>query len=534
SSKITGAQTGPALCTDLCFRKLQKLRSGYKDLVAGNLVFKDLVKGGFLEYLDVNEENDSNIALYEADIGPSTTHLEIEPFTLLGVCAGLIPYPHHNQSPRNTYQCAMGKQAMGTIALNQKNRIDTLMYNLVYPMRPMVKSRTIELILYQDLPAGQNAIVAVMSYSGYDIEDAIILNNASLDRGYGRCLVYRNQKCALKRYANQTSDRVLGPLVDAETKKPIFRHESLDQDGICATGSRMFNKQVLINKCMPTVTRDPLTEPGLVRPNQPAEFRETPITYKGPIPSYIEKVMLTCDGNDATLIKILLRQTRRPELGDKFSSRHGQKGVTGLIVQQEDMPFNDQGICPDMIMNPHGFPSRMTVGKLMELLGGKAGVLKGKFHYGTAFGGSKVKDISEELIEAGYNYQGKDTLTSGITGESLQAYIYHGPVYYQKLKHMVIDKMHGRSTGPRAVLTRQPTEGRSSMLLVERLMISSDAFNVEVCGGCGLLAYSGWCHSCQTSSGVSAIRIPYACKLLFQELQSMNIVPRLKLEKYCQ
>jgi len=523
-----------------------------QDLIEGKLVFNDFIKKGLIEYLDVNEENDSSIALYDADINSGTTHMEIEPFTLLGVCAGLIPYPHHNQSPRNTYQCAMGKQAMGTIALNQKNRIDTLMYNLVYPMRPMVKSRTIELIHFEDLPAGQNAIVAVMSYSGYDIEDAIILNKASLDRGYGRCLVYRNQKCNLKRYANQTSDRVLGPMVDAETKKPIFRHESLDGDGICAAGARVKNKQVLINKCMPTVTRDPLSEPGIPRPNQ-AEYRETPITYKGPVDSYIEKVMLTCDGNDATLIKILLRQTRRPELGDKFSSRHGQKGVTGLIVQQEDMPYNDQGICPDMIMNPHGFPSRMTVGKLMELLGGKAGLLKGKFHYGTAFGGSKVKDICEELIESGFNYQGKDCLTSGITGESLQAYIYHGPVYYQKLKHMVLDKMHGRSTGPRAVLTRQPTEGRSrdgglrlgemerdcliaygaSMLLVERLMISSDAFNVEVCGLCGLLAYSGWCHPCQSSRHVSAIRIPYACKLLFQELQSMNIVPRLKLEKMC-
>lgn len=524
-----------------------------QDLIEGKLVFKNFVKSGLIEYLDVNEENDSSIALYEADIDLSTTHLEIEPFTLLGVCAGLIPYPHHNQSPRNTYQCAMGKQAMGTIALNQKNRIDTLMYNLVYPMRPMVKSRTIELIHFEDMPAGQNAIVAVMSYSGYDIEDATVLNRASLDRGYGRCLVYRNQKCNLKRYANQTSDRVMGPLVDAETKKPIFRHEALDLDGICASGSRVSNKQVLINKCMPTVTRDPLSEPGVVRPNQ-AEYRDTPITYKGPMPCFIEKVMLTCDGNDATLIKILLRQTRRPELGDKFSSRHGQKGVTGLIVQQEDMPYNDQGICPDVIMNPHGFPSRMTVGKLMELLGGKAGVLQGKFHYGTAFGGSKLKDISEELIEKGYNYQGKDVLTSGITGESMQAYIYHGPVYYQKLKHMVLDKMHGRSVGPRAVLTRQPTEGRSrdgglrlgemerdcliaygaSMLLVERLMISSDAFNVEVCGKCGLLAYSGWCHPCQSSLHVSAIRIPYACKLLFQELQSMNIVPRLKLEKYCQ
>ena len=514
--------------------------------------FNDFVERGLVEYLDVNEENDSYIAMYEREIHAETTHLEIEPFTLLGAVAGLIPYPHHNQSPRNTYQCAMGKQAMGTIAYNQKKRIDTLMYNLVYPMRPMVKSRTIELIHFEKLPAGQNAIVAVMSYSGYDIEDAIVLNRSSLDRGYGRCLVYRNNKCSLKKYANQTSDRIMGPLVDAETKLPIFKHAAIDLDGIAATGSRVQSRQVLVNKSMPAVTRDPIGGEGGAPGLPQTEFKDTPIGYKGPKPSYIENVMLTSTPDADSLIKILLRQTRRPELGDKFSSRHGQKGVTGLIVQQEDMPFNDQGICPDMIMNPHGFPSRMTVGKLMELLGGKAGVLKGKFHYGTAFGGSKVADISQELIECGFNYQGKDTLTSGITGESLQAYIYQGPVYYQKLKHMVIDKMHGRSTGPRATLTRQPTEGRSrdgglrlgemerdcliaygaSMLLVERLMISSDEFTSDVCNTCGLLAYSGWCHTCQSSAKVSSIRIPYACKLLFQELQSMNIVPRLKLEKY--
>ena len=227
---------------------------------------------------------------------------------------------------------------------------------------------------------------------------------------------------------------------------------------------------------------------------------------------YAEKVLVTSNSEESYLIKILLRDTRCPEIGDKFSSRHGQKGVCSLIVQQEDMPFSDLGISPDIIMNPHGFPSRMTVGKLIELLAGKAGVLDGQFHYGTAFGGDKVADVSADLIRNGFNYAGKDYVTSGITGEPLQAYIYFGPVYYQKLKHMVLDKMHARSRGPRAVLTRQPTEGRSrdgglrlgemerdcligygaSLLLLERLMISSDIFEVDVCGQCGLLGYSGW------------------------------------------
>ncbi|KAF0305075.1 DNA-directed RNA polymerase III subunit RPC2 [Amphibalanus amphitrite] len=522
-----------------------------EELARGLRTFQDFLHDGLVEYLDVNEENDSNIALYEKDITSATTHLEVEPFTLLGVCAGLIPYPHHNQSPRNTYQCAMGKQAMGTIAWNQRNRIDTLMYNLVYPQKPMVKSKTIELINFEQLPAGQNAIVAVMSYSGYDIEDALILNKASLDRGYGRCLVYRNAKCTLKRYANQTHDRVQGPLVDAVTKEPIWRHRALDADGITAPGEIVENKQVLVNKSMPTITMNPLNAPAGA-PRQAPEYRDVPITYKGPVPSHIEKVMISSNTEEAFLIKLLLRQTRRPELGDKFSSRHGQKGVTGLIVDQEDMPFSDQGICPDMVMNPHGYPSRMTVGKLMELLAGKAGLMEGKHHYGTAFGGSRVKDVSETLVRFGYNYQGKQVMTSGITGETLTGYIYFGPIYYQKLKHMVLDKMHARARGPRAVLTRQPTEGRSregglrlgemerdclvaygaSMLLLERLMISSDAFAVDVCNTCGSLGYSGWCHFCQSSGAVSSIRIPYACKLLFQELQSMNVFPKIKLKKY--
>lgn len=490
-----------------------KVTSEHIRRISNSMEFEDFLRQGLVEYLDVNEENDCNIALCESNINLATTHLEIEPFTILGVCAGLIPYPHHNQSPRNTYQCAMGKQAMGSIAYNQRNRIDTLLYSLVYPQAPLVKSKTIDLIKFDKLPAGQNASVAVMSYTGYDIEDALILNKASLDRGFGRCLVYRKQTVSLKKYANQTFDRILGPSKDAETGKFIWRHEVLDQDGICAPGERVASKQVLVNKSVPIVTQV-LTQQSPGAGGLPGEtnYKDAPITYKGAMDCYMEKVLITSDMDESILIKMLLRTTRRPELGDKFSSRHGQKGVCGLIVNQEDMPFNDSGICPDIVMNPHGFPSRMTVGKLIELLAGKAGVLDGKFHYGTAFGGDKAADMSEDLVKCGFNYAGKDYLTSGVTGEPLSVYIFFGPVYYQKLKHMVIDKMHARSKGPRAVLTRQPTEGRSregglrlgemerdcligygaSMLLIERLMISSDIFEVDVCGECGLLGYSGW------------------------------------------
>ncbi|KAI9269131.1 DNA-directed RNA polymerase III subunit RPC2 [Phascolomyces articulosus] len=517
------------------------------DLIAEKLTFDDFLKKGLVEYLDVNEESDANIATYERDIVPQvTTHLEIEPFTILGAVAGLIPYPHHNQSPRNTYQCAMGKQAIGAIGYNQLNRIETLIYLMVYPQQPMVKSKTIELIGYDKLPAGQNATVAVMSYSGYDIEDALVVNKAGLDRGFGRCQTMRKYATMVKRYPNGTHDRLADPPPrDSDLWNDTY--DALEADGIAGVGEPINDASIYINKQVPTSAG---VDPGVAGSAQAVAFKPAPMRYKTAQTGYVDKVLFTTTESDQTLIKVNVRQTRRPELGDKFSSRHGQKGVCGIIVQQEDMPFSDQGISPDIIMNPHGFPSRMTVGKMIELLAGKAGVMIGQLQYGTAFGGSKVEDMSRILIEHGFNYSGKDYLTSGITGEPLSAYIYFGPIYYQKLKHMVMDKMHARARGPRATLTRQPTEGRSrdgglrlgemerdcligygaSMLLLERLMISSDIFEIQVCDQCGLIGYAAWCQFCKSSKHVRSMQIPYACKLLFQELMAMNVSPRMMLD----
>ncbi|THH04713.1 hypothetical protein EW145_g5317 [Phellinidium pouzarii] len=567
------------------FRRLRRAgRFSEFELKKDLVTFDDFLRRGLVEYLDVNEENDSYIALYENLIVPATTHLEIEPFTILGAVAGLIPYPHHNQSPRNTYQCAMGKQAIGAIAYNQLNRIDTLLYLLVYPQQPMVKTKTIELVGYDKLPAGQNATVAVMSFSGYDIEDALILNKASLDRGYGRCQVMRKNATLIRKYPNGTFDRLADAPLD-ENGQVQKKYDIIQMDGLAGVGERVDPGDVYVNKQSPTNANDN----SFTGQASSVAYKNTPMTYKSPVAGNIDKVMLTDTENDQTLVKVLIRQTRRPELGDKFSSRHGQKGVCGLIVNQEDMPFNDQGINPDSIMNPHGFPSRMTVGKMIELLAGKvlsslmslrpplichtkAGVLDGSLQYGTAFGGSKVEDMSRILIEKGFNYAGKDMLTSGITGEQLEAYVYFGPIYYQKLKHMVMDKMHARArydlfvttqlivaelksnykfnSGPRATLTRQPTEGRSregglrlgemerdcligygaTQLLLERLMISSDKFEVNACQECGLMGYNGWCPYCKSSKKMAQLTIPYAAKLLFQELMAMNIVPRLILD----
>ncbi|KAF1990566.1 beta and beta-prime subunits of DNA dependent RNA-polymerase [Aulographum hederae CBS 113979] len=515
-----------------------------KALLAGKMDFDDFVTRGLVEYLDVNEENDSLIAMYEKDINSHTTHLEIEPFTLLGAVAGLIPFPHHNQSPRNTYQCAMGKQAIGAIGYNQFERIDTLLYLMVYPQRPLVTTRTIELIQYDKLPAGQAATVAVMSYSGYDIEDALVLNKASCDRGFGRCQVFKKATSMLKRYQNGTQDIVNAGAIDYGNPS----HQKLGKDGIVDVGFKLEKNDTYMLKQTPTN----YSSSGLERSDRSSTLNYIPLhsSYKLPDPCYVDKVMLASNETDSTIIKIQTRQTRRPELGDKFSSRHGQKGVVGLIAEQADMPFDSSGICPDIIMNPHGFPSRMTVGKMLELVAGKAGVLTGKFKYGTAFGGERVQEVGELLLQKGFNYLGKDCLTSGITGEMLPAYVFTGPIYYQKLKHMVQDKMHSRARGPVAMLTRQPTEGRSrdgglrlgemerdcliaygaSQLLIERLMLSSDAHDCDVCEQCGLFGLKGWCVRCNTSEHMYTLTVPYASKLLIQELGAMNVRVGVELE----
>ncbi|KAL3638170.1 DNA-directed RNA polymerase III subunit 2 [Castilleja foliolosa] len=316
-----------------------------KELKDGVRMFDSFLKEGLIEYLDVNEENNAL------------------PLTILG--------------------CAMGKQAMGNIAYNQLTRTDTLIYLLVYPQRPLLTTRTIKLVKYDKLGAGQNATVAVMSYSGYDIEDAIVMNKSSLDRGFGRCIVIKKMSAVIQKYENNASDRIVRP------QKGSHGTQVLDDDGLAAPGQTIQHEDIYINKQTPKVTRGPSNSRVDVAD---IAYNRTPQRYNGAkaeTPAVVDRVVLFSDRNNNLAIKFMIRHTRRPEVGDKFSSRHGQKGVCGTIVQQEDFPFSERGIFPDLIMNPHGFPSRMTVGKMIELLGSKAGVSCGRFHYGSAFGEPK-------------------------------------------------------------------------------------------------------------------------------------------------
>ncbi|VUZ43037.1 unnamed protein product [Hymenolepis diminuta] len=528
------------------------------DLQAKMLNWEDFLKLGVIEYLDSNELNDCLVALDEDSIVEGTTHMEIDPSTILGALAGLIPYPNHNQSPRNTYQCAMGKQAMGVAGLNQQIRFDTLQLQMVYSQRPLVETKTSRMLHFHELPAGQNAVIAIMSFTGYDVEDALILNKASIDRGFMRASVYRRVGVHLKSHDGVAHDRLMGPIIDTVTKKPRRNDQLLEADGTAAVGSKAESHFILINKEMPVVKSSSINENGgsinvtAATPPSAVEFKRTPQDHKSIEPFIVDKVLFASSDGGQTAVKVLLRQTRIPEIGDKFSSRHGQKGVAGLIVPQSNLPFNKYGISPDVIMNPHGFPSRMTVAKLLELLSGKAAALDGNIRDGSAFGPHPVEELMEVLPKYGYSCLGKEVLISGATGQPMEAYIYTGVVYYQRLKHMVLDKVHARSRGPVTALTRQPTEGRSregglrvgemerdcliaygaSQLLLERLMLSSDAYEAVVCEACGLFASSPtWCQYCKSSAKqrISKIRLPYACKLLFQELMCMRIFPRMTL-----
>ena len=505
-----------------------------------SITFSSLVKCGKIEYLDVNEENNALIALDETWIKPETTHIEIAQYTILGVCSGLIPYPHHNQSPRNIFQCNMGKQAIGNIGYNQLIRTDTLLYLMIYPQKPLVKTLSIELCNYEKLPAGQNASVAVMSYSGYDIEDAIILNKSSLDRGFARIMAFRRNETIFERYDNSTKDRRCPPEVDLSFRNTNILH-AIDRDGLPFIGEKLNNGDIYINKYVPLNTKEDNV--------QKERYKKDQMIYRNQNPSYVDRVILCSNKKNPEFVKIILRQTRRTEIGDKFTSRHGQKGVCGMIVAQEDMPFNEQGCCPDIIVNPHGLASRMTIGKLIELIGSKTATIDGKYKYGTAFAGDNPEDLGNILIANGFSYTGKDILYSGLTGEPLNCFVFNGPIFYQRLKHMVQDKMHARSRGPKTPLTRQPKEGRAkegglrigemerdclvaygtSCLLLERLMLSSDLFLASVCEKCGYLGMKGFCQYCKDGSNMIDVKMPYAFKLLTQEMMSMNIKIKFKI-----
>ncbi|KAL0215715.1 hypothetical protein P9112_007899 [Eukaryota sp. TZLM1-RC] len=521
--------------------------------------WEHLVKGGYVEWLDTEESSNAMIAMSLGELQDakvSYTHAEIHPSMILGVSASIIPFPDHNQSPRNTYQSAMGKQAMGVYATNFRSRMDTLANVLMYPQKPLVTTSSMEHLKFKDLPAGQNAVVAIACYTGFNQEDSVIMNQSSVDRGLFRSIFFRSYRdTAREDRARGVIEEFSKPTPDDTLHIRRGNYDKLEPDGLVPSGIFVSGEDMLIGKT------SPLQGPQLEQYDAKAGAslrRATKKDVSTPMrrteEGIVDQVLLSTDEQGHRFTKVKIRMTRIPQVGDKFSSRHGQKGTVGILHRQEDMPFTSSGVVPDIIINPHAIPSRMTIGQLIECLLGKVSALTGREGDATPFEPTyTVQSIAENLHAAGYQRHGNEVLHNGYTGQKLDAQIFIGPTYYQRLKHMVEDKIHSRSTGPLQILTRQPVEGRgregglrfgemerdaiishgASALLKDRLFHQSDPYKVYVCDICGLMATANLqrkqysCKVCNNFHKISCVNMPYACKLLFQELMAMCVAPKI-------
>lgn len=502
-----------------------------------------------IEYLDAKEQSHALIAMNPAQLLEKQalpyTHCEIHPSTILGILASCIPFPEHNQSPRNTYQCAMGKQAMGMYVTNYDARMDKTAYVLSYASRPLVDTRLMNMIRLNAIPSGSQVVVAIMTHTGYNQEDSILFNKGSVDRGLFMATVYQTEKDEDKKVHGDEEVRCKPD--GSRTKGMKFgNYDKLTAQGIVPENTLLENRDILIGKVVPI--REARADPTTV-----VKFRDQSRIFRTNEKSYVDRNYQQRNGDGYNLCKVRVRTLRKPVIGDKFSSRHGQKGTIGNLIPEEDMPFMANGVRPDLIINPHAIPSRMTIAQLKETLLGKVLLELGMFGDGTSFGGLSIDTICDELRNIGYHSQGNEMLYNGLTGEQLETDVFIGPVFYQRLKHMVADKQHSRSIGPMVNLTRQPAEGRSrdgglrygemerdcmcshgaSRFNKGRLYDASDSFRVHVCRRCGMIAAFNdklqvhHCRTCDNRRDFSYVELPYSCKLLFQELLAMNVAPRL-------
>jgi DNA-directed RNA polymerase II subunit RPB2 len=536
-----------------------------KELAWNDLLTSCRIDESVIEYIDPEEQNYSMIAMKTKegylvkDAKYNFTHCEIHPSTIFGVLASCIPYPEHNQAPRNTYQCAMGKQAIGVYSLNYDQRMDKTAYVLTYPSRPLVDTRLMNFIHLNQIPSGCQIHVAIMTHTGYNQEDSVLVNKGSIDRGLFAATIYHTEKDEDK---NIIRDEIIRCKPDKTKTKGIKfgNYDKVNTKGFIPENTLVENRDVIIAKIIPI-------KENRNDPTKTIKYEDQSKTFRTTEETYIDKNYTGRNGDGYNFAKVRVRVFRKPSYGDKFSSRHGQKGTCGNIIPECDMPFTKEGLKPDIIINPHAIPSRMTIAQLKETLLGKVLLELGMFGDGTSFGNLDIKTIIGELQKLGYESHGNEVMYNGLTGEQLETSIFIGPVFYQRLKHMVADKQHSRAIGPMVNLTRQPAEGRSrdggfrigemerdvmiahgmSKFCRERLYDVSDKYSAYVCRKCGMIAaYNDGsqkaavvgretgsefsvhlCNTCNNMTDFARVEIPYAYKLMAQELQTINVVPRM-------
>jgi DNA-directed RNA polymerase II subunit RPB2 len=499
-----------------------------------------------IEYIDSSESETIRIAMTPSEIQPHHTHCEIHPTLVLGHMASSIPFSDHNQSPRNCYQSAMGKQAMGIFARNYAKRLDKNGYILCSPMRPLVETRMMNVLKTHDMPSGDMIMVAIGIYGGYNQEDSVILNRGSVNRGLFRTLYYTIYKDEEHRnVASGKEEKFAKPRRENTRGFKTSSYHAISENGVPLLNAEINENDVVIGK-VTSIKGDP----------NGYQYRDSSTTHKNSEKCRVDGVWQDKNSDGYPFVKARVVSERVPEVGDKFSSRHGQKGTCGILLNEEDMPYTASGIRPDLIMNPHAVPSRMTIAQLMETMYGKVCCEKGTLGDGTPYSHLRVDNLREQLLELGMHPYGNEVLYNGQTGEMMEAEIFMGPTFYQRLKHMVIDKKHSRARGPIVSLTRQPCEGRSrdgglrvgemerdcmlshgaAMFTKERLMDVSDPFTTGFCKSCGTLAVVNaneniyHCGTCGIKTQFELKTIPYAVKLWSQELEAMHIVPRMVFE----
>jgi DNA-directed RNA polymerase II subunit RPB2 len=549
------------ILTQDVLKRLENKEIGWNDLLT-NCRIPDSV----LEYIDAEEQCFSIIAMKSKDqyiqkieAKINYTHCEIHPSTIFGILASCIPFPENNQAPRNTYQTCQAKQAIGVFSLNFDKRMDKTSYVLTYPSKPLVETRLLNFIKINNVPSGHQIHVAIMTHTGYNQEDSILINKGSIDRGLFCATIYHTEKDTDE---NIIRDEIIRCKPDPEKTKAIKfgNYDKLNSSGFVPENTFIQNRDVIIAKIVPI-------KENRNDPTKTIKYEDQSKIYKTDEETYIDKNYTGRNGDGYDQCKVRLRTLRKPVIGDKFSSKSGQKSTVGLIIDEKDMPFTKNGLRPDIILNPHAIPSRMTIAQLKETILGKVLLELGLFGDGTSFGNMSIRTIINELQRIGYESYGNEVMYDGLTGEQLEADIFIGPTYYMRLKHMVNDKVHSRSTGAVTGLTRQACEGRSvngglrvgemekdvllahgmSNFIKDRFYNCADKFEIYVCKKCGMNAIYNdnsirknnkyendmnvhLCKTCNNTTDFARIQLPFACKLLFQELQAINVIPRMITE----